>query len=231
MTMLQDLAKEISVDLNDYAAGHEFTTWTEDQIIDYILDGLQVAFTFRKDLFLHPAVIELTAGSSIQKPCDCLNISRIYGISTKDGRVLYGLRKRKDSDKLQWYGKTCPVNPKNWKGRDYFIEANGDAFFIEPAPPVGQHTYALVECATIPTRDELINGADLPTELKAPVIQWALYRAKMVDSENNSTIFSVANAHKVTFFQLLQVQYQLKDSVEIDSAQNNQSNVKVAENG
>ena len=132
---------------------------------------------------------------------------------------------------MQWYGKTCPVNPKNWKGRDYFIEANGDAFFIEPAPPVGQHTYALVECATIPTRDELINGADLPTELKAPVIQWALYRAKMVDSENNSTIFSVANAHKVTFFQLLQVQYQLKDSVEVDSAQNNQSNVKVAENG
>ena len=62
------------------------------------------------------------------------------------------------------------------------------------------------------------------------MIQWALFRAKMVDGENNSTIYTVANMHQATFFQLLQVQFQLKDSVEVDP-QNSTTNVKVAGNG
>ena len=36
MSVLAELAKQISEDLNDYAAGHEFTTWSEEQIINYI---------------------------------------------------------------------------------------------------------------------------------------------------------------------------------------------------
>lgn len=231
MATLQDLVKEISVDLNDFAAGHEFTTWTEDQLIDYIVDGINVAFTFRKDLFLHSVIIELTPGTSIQRPCDCTSIRRIYGISTKEGRVLYGIRKRKSSDKLQWYGSICPVNPKNWKARDYYIDAEGDTFSIEPPPPVGQTTYALVECAKAPTRADVENGFEFPTELKAAVIQWALFRAKMVDGENNSTIYTVANAHKTTCFQLLQVQVQMKDSIEVDHTSPDQTNVRIADNG
>lgn len=228
MASLQDLVVQVSTDLNDYAAGHEFTTWTESQLSAYVLEGLQVAFTFRSDLFLHSVVVELVAGSSIQRPCDCTQIRRVYGICTKEGRLLYGIRKRKSSDKLQWYGKTCPVNPKYWKARDYYIDAEGDTFFIEPAPPVGQSTYVLVECAQAPTMDDLENGYEIPTELQAAAIQWALYRAKSVDSENNSTIFSVAEKHKETCFQLLQVQMQLKDSIEVDRTAPNQTNVRVA---
>lgn len=228
MASLQDLVKQVSIDLNDYAAGHEFTTWTEEQLSAYVIEGLQVAFTFRPELFMRSVVVELTAGNSIQRPCDCTKIRRVYGISTKEGRLLYGLRKRKASDKLQWYGKTCPVDPKYWKGRDYYIDSEGDTIFIEPAPPVGQKTYALIECATAPTAD---NVGDIPVELQAPAVQWALYRAKMVDGENNATIYQVANAHKQTCFDLLRVQLQLNDSLEVDRTAPNQANVRVADNG
>lgn len=228
MASLQDLVKQVSIDLNDYAAGHEFTTWTEEQLSAYVIEGLQVAFTFRPELFMRSVVVELTAGNSIQRPCDCTKIRRVYGISTKEGRLLYGLRKRKASDKLQWYGKTCTVDPKYWKGRDYYIDSEGDTIFIEPAPPIGQKTYALIECATAPTSD---NVGDIPVELQAPVVQWALYRAKMVDGENNATIYQVANAHKQTCFDLLRVQLQLNDSLEVDRTAPNQANVRVADNG
>lgn len=231
MASLQDLVRQVSIDLNDYAAGHEFTTWTEEQVAAYILEGLQVAFTFRSELFMRTAVIELTAGNSVQRPCDCTKIRRVYGISTKDGRLLYGIRKRKASDKLQWYGKTCPVDLKYWKARDYYIDSEGDTIFIEPAPPVGQKTYALIECASAPTMEDLNNGMEIPVELQAPAIQWALYRAKMIDSENNATIFSVAQHHKETCFQLLQVQVQMNDSLEVDRTAPNQANVRVANNG
>ena len=228
MASLQDLVKQVSIDLNDYAAGHEFTTWTEEQLSAYIIEGLQVAFTFRPELFMRSVVVELTAGNSVQRPCDCTKIRRVYGICTKEGRLLYGIRKRKASDKLQWYGATCPVNPKNYKARDYYIDSEGDTLFIEPPPPVGQKTYALVECAHAPTADD---GADIPVELQAPAIQWALYRAKMVDGENNATIYQVANSHKQTCFDLLKVQLQLNDSLEVDRTAPNQANVRVADNG
>lgn len=228
MALLQDLVKQVSIDLNDYAAGHEYTTWTYEQLAAYVLDGLQVAFTFRPDLFLHTVVIELEPANSVQRPCNCTQIRRVYGISTKDGRVLYGIRKRKSSDNLQWYGKTCPVDPKHWKARDYYIDAEGDVFYIEPAPPVGQTTYALIECAQAPTMEDLDNGFEMPTELQSATIQWALFRAKMVDAENNTTIFNVANFHKQTFFQLLQVQVSMKDAIEIDRTAPNQAQVRVA---
>ena len=43
MASLQDLVRQVSIDLNDYAAGHEFTTWTEEQVAAYILEGFRQA--------------------------------------------------------------------------------------------------------------------------------------------------------------------------------------------
>ena len=171
MSVLSELAIQISKDLNDYAAGHEFTTWSEDQIIDYIMDGFSVAYTFRKDLFLQRHVHKLEPATSVQIACGCTQIRRIYGVCTKDGRVLYGLRKRKAQDKLQWYGKTCPVDPARYRARDYYVDAEGDTFYIEPAPPVGKDTYVLLECAKVPVKEDVDTTA-LPDELRSAVIQW-----------------------------------------------------------
>lgn len=218
MATLQDVVQQVSVDLNDYAPGYEFTTWTEPQLTAYVIEGLQVAYQVRPDLFLDAHVIKLDSGTSIQRPCGCTQVRRVYGVCDSTGRVLYGLRKRKDSDKLKWYGSVCPTDPRHYRAREYSIDSEGDTLYIEPAPPAGQDVFILVECAVAPTSDNIKATTNIEPELVAPIIQWALYRAKMMDSENNSTIFAVAKEHKTTCFALLQTQLTMgkTNSIEVD---------------
>lgn len=218
MATLQDVVQQVSVDLNDYAPGYEFTTWTEPQLTAYVIEGLQVAYQVRPDLFLDAHVIKLDSGTSIQRPCGCTQVRRVYGVCDSTGRVLYGLRKRKDSDKLKWYGSVCPTDPRHYRAREYSIDSEGDTLYIEPAPPAGQDVFILVECAVAPTSDNIKATTNIEPELVAPIIQWALYRAKMMDSENNATIFAVAKEHKTTCFALLQTQLTMgkTNSIEVD---------------
>lgn len=221
MATLQEVVHQVSVDLNDYAPGFEFTTWTEPQLTAYVIEGLQVAYQVRPDLFLDAHVLKLENGSTLQRPCGCTKIRRVYGVCDSSGHVLYGLRKQKDSDKLKWYGSVCPTDPRHYKAREYTIDSEGDTFTIEPAPPAGQDVFVLVECAVAPTSDNTKATTTIEPELVAPAIQWALYRAKMVDSENNSTIFSVAKEHKTTCFSLLQTQLTMQNSYSIEIDETN----------
>lgn len=233
MATLQDVVQQVSVDLNDYAPGYEFTTWTEPQLTAYVIEGLQVAYQVRPDLFLDAHVIKLDSGTSIQRPCGCTQVRRIYGVCDSTGRVLYGLRKRKDSDKLKWYGAVCPTDPRHYKAREYSIDSEGDTLYIEPAPPAGQDVFILVECAVAPTSDNIKATTNIEPELVAPIIQWALYRAKMMDSENNSTIFAVAKEHKTTCFALLQTQLTMgkTNSIEVDDTATTTTTNRTASNG
>lgn len=214
MASVSDLVKQVSIDLNDYAPGHEFTTWSASQIASYLAEGIKVAYSFRPDLFLQTTVFKLTPGSTYQKPCNCTQIRKIHGVCDANGRVLYGIRKRKNSDKLQWYGKTCPIDLKNFRIRDYYIDADEDSIFVEPAPPAGQDVYVLIECAKLPDSKDITDSYNVSAELEPAIVQWALFRAKMVDSENNATIFSVAEKHRATCFQLLGIVMQSKDLIE-----------------
>lgn len=213
---LHDLINQVSIDLNDHASGYEFTTWSEAQLTAYVIEGLQIVFAFRPDLFMHAEVVRLQNGTSLQRPCDCAKIRRIYGVCSARGQILYPVRKRSDSSKLAWYGHSCPTDPRHYRIYEYSVDASANAFYVHPAPPAGQDTYMLVECARTPSLSN-IDADGIPQEAVAPTLQWALYRAKMVDSENNNTIFTVAIRHKEACFQLLNVQLQLKDLAEIDS--------------
>lgn len=199
---MSDLVTRVSEDLNDQAVGHSFVTWGESQIRAYLVEALQVAYTVRPDLFISEHVFRLAPGSSSQRPCACGQIKRVVGVCNAQGRVLYPIRKRRASDRLLWRGGGCPGDPSRYRVRDYAIDVDGASFTVEPPPPAGQDVYVLVECAVEPG-----DGYDLgavPVDLRAAVVQWALYRAKMVDGENNATIFAVAKEHKSTFFSLLQ---------------------------
>lgn len=233
MATVQAIVQQVSVDLNDFAPGFEFTTWTEPQLTAYIIEGLQVAYQVRPDLFLDTHVLKLESGTSVQRPCGCSQVRRVYGVCDSTGHVLYGLRKRKDSDKLKWYGSVCPTDPRYYKAREYSIDSKGDTLFIEPAPPAGQDVYVLVECAVAPTSDNTQATTEIEPELVAPIIQWALYRAKMMDSENNSTIFAVAKEHKSTCFSLLQTQLAMgrTNSIEVDDATTTVTNRISSNNG
>lgn len=218
MPLLSALVEQASVDLNDHAAGFEYTTWSAQQLSAYALEGLQVAFTMRPDLFLHTETIKLEPGTAVQKPCGCTQIRRVYGVSNAMGRVLYPVRKIKQSDRMTWTGRRCPVDPKYYRMREYAIDTDNDTLIVDPPPPSGQDVFLLVECAKVPTAEEFGMSAEVTEELSAPVIQWILYRAKMVDSENNSAILQTAAKHEQSFYNLLQVQMRYQNRIDSDNS-------------
>lgn len=204
------LLERLAVDLNDAAPGHEFTTWSRPQLRAYLEEAVSTAFIERPDLFTETRIIKLKPCTVVQDTCDCTHIRRVIGQATKDGRILNTLKPKKNNDKLIWNGWTCPVHPRDFKLTQYSIDDVTNKLWVYPQVPAGLDIYVAVECAVMP---DTSGDYDVPVELEAAVIQWALYRAKMVDGENNATIVSVANAHKTTFWELLQAQVNSRNIV------------------
>lgn len=200
--LFSSLLEQLAVDLNDAAPGHEFTTWSREQLRAYLEEAVQTAFAERPDLFMETRVIKLQPCTVLQEACDCTHIRRIIGQCTKDGRIIKLLKPRKYNDRIVWNGRTCMGNPKTFELNQYAIDDKSNRLWVWPQIPGGMDVYVLVECAVIP---DTFGDYDVPDELRAAVLQWALYRAKMVDGENNQSIVAVANAHKETFWQLIAV--------------------------
>ena len=198
------LLDQIAVDLNDAAPGHEFTTWSREQLGAYLEEAIQLAFTERPDLFTETRIIKVQPCSEIQESCDCTQIRRVVGQVTKTGGLIKHLRiKKHGSDRLVWTGRSCSVHPKNFQLQEYYIDSVTDKLWVYPIVPAGVDVYIMIECAVLPS--EFGEGYEVHNELRAAVIQWVLFRAKMVDGENNTAIVSVANHHKNTFWELLRV--------------------------
>lgn len=196
------LLDQIAVDLNDAAPGHVFTTWSREQLRAYLEEAIQIAFTERPDLFMETRVIKVKPCTVVQDTCDCTQVRRVIGQSTAGGSIIKYLRfKQSGTDKLVWNGRTCRVHPKKFELQEYYIDGVTDKVWVYPEVPAGIDVYILVECAVIP--DVFGPSYNIHTELRAAVVQWVLYRAKMVDGENNTAIVSVANYHKTTFWELL----------------------------
>lgn len=201
---VRSLMERASVDLNDAAAGHEFTTWSREQLRAYIEEAVQIAFSERPDLFTELRVLKAQPCTMLQDICDCTSIRHVIGQSDKNGHVVKPLRERR-TEKLVWTGRTCPVLPKNFELNEYMIDRQMDKLWLWPQVPAGLDVYVLVECAVFPSD---IEAVDFPDELAAAVIQWVLFRAKMVDGENNQAIVTVAEQHKKTFYELLTLSMQ-----------------------
>ncbi len=200
----ESMLHNIAADLNDAEPGHEFTTWTQAQIANYIREAIRVAFVERADLFVETKILKVTACQHLVDTCDCTHVRRVLWQSDKDGNPLHMLRVRKNSDKLVWRGMTCPVNPRDFKLEEYSIDNVTDKLWVYPQVPGGIDVYIAVECSVLP--DEIGDDYEIPNELDAAVVQWVLWRAKSVDAETNATANQVANMHQDTFWKLLNAQ-------------------------
>lgn len=202
---LGTLLDRIAVDLNDYAFGHEYTTWSREQLRTYLEEGIQTAFMLRPDLFTEVRIIKLKPCTVVHDTCDCTQIYRVIGQATADGQIVKLLKQRKSADKFTtWTGRTCAVHPRQFELTHYYIDDAVDKIWVYPQVPAGLDIYIAIECAVMP--DDFSDNYEINPEIKAAVVQWVLYRAKMVDGEYNPAIISVANAHKSTFNELLQIQ-------------------------
>lgn len=206
-----DIIDEVSQDLNDQEAGHEFVRWTRSQLESYMKEAVLHVSKYMKTWFLAKLTVELEPGGDWQEPCSCTRILRIYGESDKNGNVIRYLRRIDDVEQDIWPGvpQRCvePNGPYSMEGYTVNNSDGGTSFKVYPPVPYGQRRYVSLLCYKKPAGDAL---SDIPDEAVAAVKQWMLYRAYALDSENNATLVQLADSHNKTFFALIEAAHKLE---------------------
>lgn len=208
MAVIADIVREVSLDLNDQEPGHEYVRWPFAQLHSYLREAL-IDLSYRlKDLFTSSVIVEVEAGEYWQKACTCTKVLRVVGLSTEKGRITRRLRRYLDADEFTWVGAPegpCPTRRgKDYEPHGYSIStADQSRFRLIPPVPYGEKRHVVIDCYRQPTGFD--KYAELPDEIVPMLKQWMLYRAMMVDSENNATIVSVGKQHQETYFQLLKL--------------------------
>lgn len=201
------IIRQVSLDLNDQEPGYEYTRWTYDQLASYLQEALNHLYNSLKYLFTAKVVVPLEYGDVWQDACQCEDIQRVLGMTNAEGtRILKRLRRRTDDDSIVWSSERsakCSYG-KKYEAESYMINAtDGRSFMVfPPVPPSAPRQYALIECYAplgVETGEE-----DVPFEVVAAAKQWMLYRAMMIDSENNATIAEIGLKHRETYFSLVQ---------------------------
>ena len=205
---LDSLVGQIASDLNDDAQGHEYTTWSEDQIRAWVEEGVNLVFDKRPDLFMERVVIKVEPCSIVQDTCDCEVVRRVIGQTTETGRLIKTLRTRGLEVSFVWTGKTCRRRPTPGSNtfllESYAIDEVSDTLYLWPQVPPGVDVYVQVECAHRPTAEELErNEYKLPAGTDAAIKQWALWRGKSMDMEISPAAMTAAQQHYRAFFEVL----------------------------
>lgn len=208
--LVSQLIQEVSRDLNDQVPGYEYTHWTYDQLFSYYSEILVELANAAKWLFTHTVVVPLEPGNVWQSTCECTHILRVVGECTEDGEVISYAQEKSDNNIYIWpqgeYPSRCDrVSDSSSPFSAFTINRLHDSEFrvIPPISPLSSSRYALVECYRKPDSTE--ESFSLPDELLKPIKQWMLYRALIVDSENNADIRDVAKTHLQVYQSCLQL--------------------------
>ncbi|EGR9529540.1 hypothetical protein I7060_003847 [Escherichia coli] len=199
----QALVLSISGDLNDNEDGYHNQTWSEQQIREWVAEGVNLVFDKRPDLFMEKKVIPVTPCSVIQDTCDCGAIRRVLGHATKDGRLLSVMRKQGLESSLQWRGTSCRRATGKYKPTSYALDVMTDALYVWPEMPPHEEAYILVECAVRPDADSIQSEVD--DAYVTAVKQWVLWRARSIDAEVSPAAGNAAQMHYKAFFDVLGV--------------------------
>ena len=209
---IAEIIREVSMDLNDQEPGHEYVRWSVVQLHSYLREALVTVSRQLSDLFTKQVVVRAVGGNLWHKACDCTRVTRIFGESTKRGTVVRVLRRYADYDEFTWAGPVegvCPKAGYGYQPYGYSLSATDEsAFRILPSVPRGEVRYFLVECYKMPTGSSLDH--DVPEEIVAMLKQWMLYRALVMDSENNPAITALGKQHKETFFEMLKLALEMR---------------------
>lgn len=204
---IKSLVEELASDLNDDEQGHEFQTWSPEDIRVWVIEGINLIYDRRPDLFMEHVIIKVDPCSIIQDTCECDSIRRVFGQVTENGRLIKQLRKRGLEVSFEWTGKTCRKRltaGDEFKLDSYAIDTFSDTLYVWPEVPPGVDVWIKAECAHRPTEDELADdGYEVPEGAMVATKQWALWRAKSVDAEVSSPASNAAQLHYRAFFEVL----------------------------
>lgn len=205
-----EIIRQVSLDLNDQEPGFEYTHWSYDLLKSFLHDGLLLLSAQFKKYFVQQKVVKVQPGDVWQSACDCSQILRVLGETTKDGKqIIRTLFRAEDNLLATWASdiRACQSCGQKYAMSHFVINGADDSQFkIMPPLPRGVNTprYVLVECV-----DGLKDVSD-DYEVRGRMIpllkQWMLARAYMVDSENSQAVMQLSAKHMEIYNMLVRTE-------------------------
>lgn len=205
-----EIIRQVSLDLNDQEPGYEYTHWSYDLLKSYLHEGLLLLSAQFKKYFVQQKVVQVYPGGVWQRACECDQILRVLGETTKDGKqILRTLFRAEDSLLATWASDATACQSC---GRSYVMshfvlnEADDSQFKIMPPLPRDEKRprFVLIEC--VDALKDVADDYSVRSRVVPMLKQWMLSRAYMVDSENSQAVMQLAVQHRELYMLLVRTE-------------------------
>ena len=198
-------------DLNDAYPGHEFSIWSEEQLLGFFNEALCLIAAHRPDMFTELKVVRVEPCSNYLDLCDCEKVLDVLGQSNAKGNNIRPIQRRKERATVWTGSKKKQEFTDRITEYELLDKSNLVRVFPQNLDPT-KDLYVVVRCSISPKTYALDDEA--PGErcaFLAAARHWVLYNAKMIDGEFSQTMQSQAKEHREMFTAILQMVKQADD--------------------
>lgn len=198
-------------DLNDAYPGHEFSIWSEEQLLGFFNEALCLIAAHRPDMFTELKVVRVEPCSNYLDLCDCEKVLDVLGQSNAKGNNIRPIQRRKERATVWTGSKKKQEFTDRITEYELLDKSNLVRVFPQNLDPT-KDIYVVVRCSISPktyARDD--EAPDERCAFLAAARHWVLYNAKMIDGEFSQTMQSQAKEHREMFTAILQMVKQADD--------------------
>ena len=208
---MRQLLLSYAQDLNDAYPGHEFSIWSQEQLLGFFNEALCLIAAHRPDMFTELKVVRVEPCSNYLDLCDCEKVLDVLGQSNSKGNNIRPIQRRKERATV-WTGSK---KKQEFTDRITEYELLDKSNLVRVFPQNLDQTkdiYVVVRCSISPKTYSLDDEApDERCAFLAAARHWVLYNAKMIDGEFSQTMQSQAKEHREMFTAILQMVKQADD--------------------
>ena len=210
VTTASDVVTKVSRQLSDDCPGQEFTTWSKEQLTDYLNDALCQIMVLRPDAFASVENITLTSGECQDFSEQYHAVLEIGGVSPDDEATNI----QSEKDILKHFRKTPCLTAAALSGR-YSVESFRvnpvlpAVFDVVPAVPSGETAVVKATVVKHPPRfcDDLDAPLGVGCEYEAVICDWLLHRAHSVEAESSPTSLNLMQYYRESFYNTFNINY------------------------
>ena len=208
---MRQLLLSYAQDLNDAYPGHEFSIWSQEQLLGFFNEALCLIAAHRPDMFTQLKVVRVEPCSNYLDLCDCEKVLDVLGQSNAKGNNIRPIQRRKERATVWTGSKKKQEFTDRITEYELLDKSNLVRVFPQNLDPT-KDIYVVVRCSISPKTYALDDEApDERCAFLAAARHWVLYNAKMIDGEFSQTMQSQAKEHREMFTAILQMVKQADD--------------------
>ena len=208
---MRQLLLSYAQDLNDAYPNHEFSIWSQEQLLGFFNEALCLIAAHRPDMFTQLKVVRVEPCSNYLDLCDCEKVLDVLGQSNAKGNNIRPIQRRKERATVWTGSKKKQEFTDRITEYELLDKSNLVRVFPQNLDPT-KDIYVVVRCSISPKTYALDDEApDERCAFLAAARHWVLYNAKMIDGEFSQTMQSQAKEHREMFTAILQMVKQADD--------------------